>query len=98
MSRNAATYLVQFIQPSGVELNAHLVLDKKLTRQEIKLNTLNKYVQQHPTGWKKRLELAKLLYSMGCWEQAIAHYRLVLKQQSQSMEIHLQLGKILHLM
>jgi tetratricopeptide (TPR) repeat protein len=81
-----------------VELNARLVLDKKLTRQEIKLNTLNKYVQQHPTGWKKRLELARLLYSIGRWEEAIAQFRQVLKSQPRSIAVHLQLGKILHLM
>lgn len=98
MFRNTAAHLVQFSQPSGVELNARLVLDKKLTRQEIKLNTLNKYVQQHPTGWKKRLELAQLLYAIGRWEDAIAQYRQVLKQQSQSLDIHLQLGKIFHLL
>lgn len=56
-----ATCLVQLNQPTGVEMNAYLVLDEKLTRQDIKLKTLSKYVEQHPTGWKKRRELAELL-------------------------------------
>lgn len=96
MPRNPTAHLVH-IQSSGVELTARLILSKKLTRGEMKLNTLEKYVQKHPTGWKKRLELAELLYSMGWWEQAIAQYRQVLSQQPQSLAVHLQLGKIFHL-
>lgn len=98
MSRITATCLVQLAQPSGVEMNAYLVLDEKLTRQDIKLKTLSKYVQLHPTGWKKRLELAELLYGMGRWEQAVEEYRQVLQRQPQLMNVQLQLGKILQLM
>ncbi len=64
MSRITATPLVQLAMPSGVEMNAYLVLDEKPTRQQMKLNTVSQYVQKHPTGWKKRLELAELLYTM----------------------------------
>lgn len=45
MSRVTATCLVQLNQPTGVEMNAYLVLDEKLTRQDIKLKTLSKYVE-----------------------------------------------------
>lgn len=98
MSRITATCLVQLAQRSGVEMNAYLVLDEKLTRQDIKLKTLSKYVQQHPTGWKKRLELAGLLYATGQWEQAVEEYRRVIKRQPLLINLQLQLGKILHLM
>lgn len=98
MSGNLATQLVQFSHSSGVELNVHLILDEKPTRLEQKLKTLSKYVQQYPQGWKKRLELADLLYSMGIWQQAVDEYRLVIERQPQLINVRLQLGKILQLM
>jgi tetratricopeptide (TPR) repeat protein len=58
-----------------VELNAHLVLDEKSTRIDQKLKTLTQYVQQYPSGWKKRLELANLLSAMGCMEEAVEALR-----------------------
>jgi tetratricopeptide (TPR) repeat protein len=98
MSGNLATQLVQFSQSSGVELNVHLALDEKPTRQDQKLKTLSKYVQKYPQGWKKRLELADLLYSMGIWQQAVEEYRQVIERSPQLINVRLQLGKILQLM
>lgn len=79
-------------------MNFNLVLEEKPTRQEQKLITLNKYVQKYPEGWKKRLELADLLYEMGNWQQAVAEYRQVIERQPQLISVRLQLGKILQLM
>ena len=98
MSGNTVTQLVAVTQPSGVTLNAQLVLEQKPTRQQMKLTTLNKYVQQHPRGWKKRLELAELLYTMGHWQEASEQYRQVLDRQPHLLDVQLQLGKILHLL
>lgn len=98
MSRIITPCLVQLALPSRVELNAYLVLDDKPTRQNLKLKTLKKYVQQHPQGWKKRLELAELLYEMSDWEQAVEEYRQVLERQPQLTEVSLQLGRILYLL
>lgn len=98
MSRTPATCMVQISQPSRVEMSAYLVLENKPTRQNLKLETLSKYVQQHPQGWKKRLELAELLYAIGRWEQSVEEYRQVLKRQPRLVDVRLQLGKILHLM
>ena len=98
MSRKTATCLVQLAQPSGVELNAQLVLDQKPTRQDQKLKTLSQYVQKYPSGWKKRLELADLLYAIGSWEQAVEEYRQVIERQPQLIDMRLKLGKILQLM
>ncbi|MFN6537394.1 MAG: tetratricopeptide repeat protein [Nostoc sp. EkiNYC01] len=98
MSKNLATLLVQFSQPSAVEMNAYLLSDEKPTTQDQKLKTLSKYMQQYPQEWKKRLELAELLYGMGRWEQAIEEYRQVIERQPQLLDARLQLGKILHLM
>jgi tetratricopeptide (TPR) repeat protein len=98
MSGNLTTSLVQFFQSSGLEMNAHLVLEEKPARQQQKLVTLTKYVQKYPQGWKKRLELADLLYQMGTWQQAVTEYRQVIERQPQLIDVRLQLGKILQLM
>jgi tetratricopeptide (TPR) repeat protein len=55
-------------------------------------------VQQYPSGWKKRLELANLLYAMGRIEQAVEEYRQVIDRQQPSIGVRLQLGKLLQLM
>ncbi|MCJ8282049.1 MAG: tetratricopeptide repeat protein, partial [Rivularia sp. ALOHA_DT_140] len=98
MSRNNTSKLLSFIQPSGVELNINLVLSEKLSRQNQKLQTLTQYVQKYPSGSKKRLELADLLYAMGRLEQAVEQYHQVLVKQPQLIEVWLKLGKILQLM
>src|SRR5919202_583002 len=98
MSGYFATSLVQFCQSSGLEMNVHLFLEEKPTRQEQKLSTLSKYVQNYAQGWKKRLELADLLYEMGNWQQAVAEYRQVIERQPQFLGVQLQLGKLLQIM
>ena len=98
MSRNNISKLVSFTQSSGVELNINLILSEKLTRQKQKLQTLTQYVQKYPSGWKKQLELADLLYAMGWLEQAVEQYRSCLVKQPQLIEVRLKLGKILQLM
>ena len=79
-------------------MNVHLVLARKLTRQEQKLNTLNHYVEQYPSGWKKRLELADLLSVTGNWERSVEQYRQVIERQPQLIDARLKLGKLLQLM
>jgi len=98
MSRNTTLRVVSIAQSSGVELNAYLVLDSKPARIDQKLKTLSEYVQQYPSGWKKRLELANLLYAMGRIEQAVEEYRQVIDRQQPSIGVRLQLGKLLQLM
>ncbi|MBK1986025.1 tetratricopeptide repeat protein [Sphaerospermopsis aphanizomenoides BCCUSP55] len=79
-------------------MNAHLVVEEKSARQKQKVITLSQYVQKYPQGWKKRLELANLLYEIGNWQQAFAEYHQVLERQPQLIDVHLQLGKILQIM
>lgn len=97
MSRNF-TCLVQLSPDSELDLNAYLVLNKKPARQVQKFKTLNKYIKQHSAGWKKRLELADLLYEIGKWSEAVSEYERVIKKQPQLIEPRIQLGKILQLM
>ncbi len=96
-SHIATIYPVQVILPSGAEMCFYLALDHKPTRQHQKVGTLRKYVQQHPGGWKKRLELADLLYTLGSWEEAISAYRQVLEKQPRLVDVYLRPGEILRL-
>lgn len=97
MSRQTFIRSLKISQPSGVDVNINLFLSQKPIREEQKLKTLTKYVQRYPTGWKKRLELADLLYSMGKWTEAIEEYRQVIERQPQLIPVRLKLGKILQL-
>ncbi|NEP11289.1 MAG: tetratricopeptide repeat protein [Symploca sp. SIO2C1] len=98
MPISITTNVVRVILPSGKETNFQLALTSKPTRQQQRLKKLRKYVQQHPSGWKKRLELAELLYAIGDWDQAISEYHQVLNQQPKSIKVRLQLGKIYQLL
>lgn len=94
MSRNASPCLVPVSHANGMALNAQLVLEQKPTRQQQKLKTLTKYVHTYPSGWKKRLELAKLLYTMGQWSQAMDELSQVIDRHPQAMEARLLLGHL----
>ncbi|NEQ95862.1 MAG: tetratricopeptide repeat protein [Cyanothece sp. SIO2G6] len=98
MSRITASTLVPIQHPTGLELTAQLTFEKKPTRLQVRLKTLQKYVEKYPTGWKKRLELADILYSLGQWNQAIEQYRLVVERQPHLLNVRLKLGKILQIL
>jgi flagellar biosynthesis chaperone FliJ len=87
MFANSTTLLVSLTHASGAEISINLFLSQKTTRQQQKLNTLSQYVQQYSSGWKKRLELADLLYEMGNWEQALEQYHQVIERQSHRLDL-----------
>jgi len=88
---------VQVTLPSGERSDFYIVLNQKPTRQHLKLRTLRKYLERHPRGWKKRLEAAYLLYTMGHWEEAIDHYRYVLRRQPKLEDAWINLAHMLRL-
>lgn len=88
---------VQVMMASGVELTSHVAAPKKQSRLKKRIETLEKYIQQYPSGWKKRLELADLFFSTGHWDNAIYEYRRVLEKKPKALDIWLKLGKILDL-
>ncbi|MEM9089877.1 MAG: tetratricopeptide repeat protein [Cyanobacteria bacterium P01_F01_bin.53] len=98
MSRNFTSSLVQLSPGPGLDITVYLALEKKNTRQSQKIDTLKKYVKKYSSGWKKRLELADLLYAAGQWSEAILEYKQVIQKQPQRIDLHIQLGKILQLM
>jgi tetratricopeptide (TPR) repeat protein len=79
-------------------MNAQLFVEHKSAREQQKIISLNKYVKKYPQGWKKRLELASLLYETGNWQQAIIEYNQVIGRQPELINVHLKLGKMLQLM
>jgi len=95
-SRVVAIRTVRVSYPDGPERHLPLALDVKPMRQQQKVKGLRAYVQRHPTGWRKRLQLADLLYTMGEWEDAIFEYRQVLNRQPNHLLAKIRLGQMLH--
>ncbi|MFK8184547.1 MAG: tetratricopeptide repeat protein [Phormidesmis sp.] len=98
MSRKFVSKLVKLSSEFDVDATVYLALDQRNTRQAQKITTLKKYVDKHPSGWKKRLELAELLYETGQWAEAIVEYKQVINRQPQLIQAYIQLGKILQFM
>lgn len=88
----------QVILKSGVVLDTYIGLKKKPSRQEMKENTLKGYIQRFPNGWKKRLELANLLYSANRWQEASEMYQEVLKRNENLINVRIGLGGMYQLM
>jgi RNA polymerase sigma factor (sigma-70 family) len=91
----SASNLVQLSLPPGIEKSKQVFLKVRPSRQRCRVKTLQKYVNDYPGGWKKRMELAELLYAMGKWDQAIAEFRLALKKHPRSLDAWLYLGEML---
>ncbi|MGB0388696.1 MAG: sigma-70 family RNA polymerase sigma factor [Ardenticatenaceae bacterium] len=83
---------------SGVVRTFHVGVANKPARLQQKLDRCRAYVEQYPKGWKKRLELAEVLYQMGRWEEAIDPYQEVLVKQPHLLEVSLRLGHMFHLL
>ncbi|MFO0174592.1 MAG: tetratricopeptide repeat protein [Aphanizomenon sp.] len=79
-------------------MNTQLFIEEKSARQQQKIITLNKYIEKYPQGWKKRLELADLLYETGNWQQAVIAYNQVIVRQPQLLDVHLKLVILLQLL
>ncbi|HEX4963265.1 MAG TPA: RNA polymerase sigma factor [Thermoanaerobaculia bacterium] len=62
------------------------------------LESLERYVQRHPRGWKKRWELALRLREAGFPEKAVFHFREAASRQPHRMELWSDLGTILLLL
>ena len=91
-----ALRLLHIRTTAGCEHHLPVALDALPIRQHQKLVTLHAYVERHPTGWKKHLALADLLYLTGDWEAAISTYRHVLKKKPRCLHAWLRLGRMLH--
>lgn len=80
---------------SGVEKDFYIALAQKPTRLQTRLETLKKYVQMHPAGWKKRFELAQVFYALGYWTETIKEYQALVKVNPRCLDAWLNLGNLL---
>jgi RNA polymerase sigma factor (sigma-70 family) len=94
IAHTSATHFVRVRLASGVEKDFHLFLEKRPGRHCQKIKTWRAYVHRHPGGWKKRLELADLLYEAGDWGEAVGGYVHVLRQRPWETRASLRLGNI----
>ena len=97
-SQVVAIRMTPIVTTAGVEVYTPLMLDHKPARQAQKAATLRAYVERYPSGWRKRLQLADLLYAMGCWEEAIELFHDVLQRQPGQLCARLRLGRMLRLL
>lgn len=84
------------IEVAGCTKDLVLTLEqppKRVTARGIA--SLRKYVAKHPTGWKKRLELARLLRRFGSLQEAISHYKLVVERKPQHVAASVELAEML---
>lgn len=81
----------------GESWDTFILVHQKPTRQLLKLKSLIRYIEDHPWGWKKRFELAHLLYTMGHWQGAIQHFEYVLKKQPRRVDVLMKAANLLRL-
>lgn len=93
-SRFRASYVLMIGLSSGLERSILVFFKRKPIRIDVKVKTLKAYLERYPGGWKKRIELAELLYAGGVWDQAIEYYCQALKKRPQLLEVGLRVAEI----
>ncbi len=92
---SSATRIVKVSHPSGTRQVIPVFLKSKPIRSEVKIKTLQEYINRYPGGWKKRMELAEILYAMGEWNRAVTELRRVVDKHPQNLDASLLLGRML---
>lgn len=90
-----ATQIVRVPLPSGMVRVKPIFLTHKPFRQEVKVKTLQQYIARYPGGWRKRQELAEILYAMGQWDQAVKEFNRVVQKHPQHLPASMLLGQML---
>ncbi|MGK7956436.1 MAG: tetratricopeptide repeat protein [Crocosphaera sp.] len=98
MFNTIAPKVVSVDFPNQLQIDVYLATDSNREQKIKKQTALINYIKKYPSGWKKRLELAHILYSLGEWSKAIKEYQKVLKKKPKLIETWLQLGHIFYLM
>lgn len=92
---SSATRIVKVSYPSGNRQVIPVFLKNKPIRSEIKIKTLQEYINRYPGGWKKRMELAEILYAVGEWNRAVTELRRVVDKHPRNLDACLLLGRML---
>ncbi len=83
----------------GERRPGELLLDEPLTpRYRRKVEILENYIRRHPSGWKKRFELGKLLRANGHFDDAQRHFQVVASRQRQHLPASVYLAEIFALL
>lgn len=94
-SHAKSVWFIQVNAPGGLQRDETLLLTHLPKRpSERRLAGLKRYVEEHPSGWKKRLEIARLLRLRGELRKAIPHYCFVVKKQPARLEFWIELVEI----
>jgi len=80
--------------PCGVEQLFHVFLEKAAHAPARRIKSMQRYLQDHPRSWRKRVELAELLYAAGDWTDAVVEWRRVLEKRP-FLQASLNLGDTL---
>lgn len=96
MPRSTISCRVKPVSSENHDYAIEILVEHKNIRIPQKIRTLKKYISKHPKGWKKRLELAELLYESGEIQEAILAYKHVLGLNPSSIDIRVKLGKLLY--
>jgi RNA polymerase sigma factor (sigma-70 family) len=78
----------------GLQFELAVLHDYRPMRLAQKADTLRKYLDRHPSGWKKELELARLCWAMGEADEALERLATAIERQAQVPELvltHLRL-------
>lgn len=92
---SSATRIVKVSFPSGTRQVIPVFLKSKPIRSDVKIKTLKDYIKRYPGGWKKRMELAEILYAMGEWDRAVTELRRVVETHPRNLDACLLLGRML---
>jgi RNA polymerase sigma factor (sigma-70 family) len=86
---------LSLLAADGSDRDVVLPLRKWAGDPERRLRTLTGYIESHPSGWKRRLELARLEVQRGELPSALEEYRQVLEKQERHLAATLELIALL---
>ena len=92
---SVAIRLVRVKLSSGREMSFEVSLSHQ-PQQHSRRETLEKYVRNYPRGWKRRWDLACILFEMGLWESALRELQCIVERKPRLIDAHLYMGQILH--
>jgi RNA polymerase sigma factor (sigma-70 family) len=80
--RLAGIRFAQVVASSGRELDVYFALGERSVRFSSRtIAKLERYIARHPSGWRKRLQLARVLREQGDLARAVALYDEVLRRR-----------------
>lgn len=86
------------VTSGGVTRDALLVLRTAITAPGAGIDSLARYLAEHPRGWRARLRFARALAAAGRFGEAVEQYGLALAKQPYPLEPWLELADVLLLL